>query len=274
MSDSGRVPSRTPEDAARHSGHSAELTTADYWREFWAETVEIPEFPFVEEIAAHLPRCGQSTFFEVGYAPGGILAQFCLRLECEAHGIDFAADPPRVRHYLESRGVRVGQLHKGDFLTWTPPQQYDIVASFGLVEHFCDPAAIIDRQFCLVRPGGYVIVTMPNYARGQWLLHRLFDPAMLQGHNLRCMNRTFLRRAAMRNGAMLLTARYVGGNFTFCDSRRSTRGWLAERLLWRTIRVLEAAMSLLPLSTNPLFSPYLIAVYRTNATSSTCHEST
>ena len=92
------------------------------------------------------------------------------------------------------------------------------MASFGFVEHFDDPAAVVDRQFGLVRGEGHVVVTMPNYARGQWLLHRLFDPAMLEGHNLRCMSRAFLVQAAIRNHATLLFADYVGGHFAFWDS--------------------------------------------------------
>jgi 2-polyprenyl-3-methyl-5-hydroxy-6-metoxy-1,4-benzoquinol methylase len=259
--DGGQVSSLVAQETAQNTNLTG-LTTADYWRAYWAEAREISEFPFVEDIAVHLPDCGQGAFFEVGCAPGGILAQFCLRLGCEAHGIDFAADPLSVRALLEHKGVRVGQLHTGDFLAWAPPRKYDVVASFGFVEHFRDPGVIVDRQFALVRPGGHVVVTMPNYARGQWLLHRLFDPALLEGHNLRCMNRGFLRAAATRNQATLLTARYIGGRFAFCDSGKTRRGWLTERLFWRVLRLVRAATEFLPRCADPLFAPYLIAVYQ------------
>jgi len=241
------------------------LTTADYWQAQWSRLPSVPVFAFFDEVAKHLPRQEGATFFEVGYAPGGILAQFCSSLGYEAHGIDYAADPPGIRSFLEARGVRVGQLYKGDFLTWPPPRRYDVVASFGFVEHFDDPAAVVDRQFGLVRGEGHVVVTMPNYARGQWLLHRLFDPAMLEGHNLRCMSRAFLVQAAIRNQATLLFADYVGGHFAFWDSGNSRRGWVAERLLWRIVRALKLVAALLPRGTNPLFSPYLVAVYRARA---------
>jgi 2-polyprenyl-3-methyl-5-hydroxy-6-metoxy-1,4-benzoquinol methylase len=238
------------------------LVASSEWGAHWNSMEEISGFPFFRTVARYLPRKEGVDFFEIGYGAGGILAQFCGTLGYTAHGIEFATDPTRVEAYLVSKGVSIGKLHHGDFEKWRPARRYEVVASFGFVEHFTDANRIVDRHFELVLPGGYVVVGLPNFARGQWLLHKLFDWEMLKGHNVRCMNLAFLRSAANRNNATLIMASYDGGHFSFWDSGRTRRSWLRERLMWRVIGMAKRAASVVPAGSNSILSPYLLAVYR------------
>jgi SAM-dependent methyltransferase len=237
------------------------LAPQEYWEATWEGRRPERGFAYFDELAAHLPRGEGLEFLEVGCAPGGILAEFCGRLGYVAHGIDYASEPAPIESYLRGEGVRVGEIHQGDFLTWEPGRRYDIVASFGFIEHFEEPAAVVDRHFRLARPGGTVVLTMPHYARGQKLLHWLFDRENLRRHNTGCMNLKFLREAAERNGAEIVAARYTGGHFGFwCDRPRSS--WLGTRLRWGTEMLLERLAKRLPGDANPWLSPDLYAVYR------------
>ncbi|KYF78791.1 hypothetical protein BE11_21465 [Sorangium cellulosum] len=204
------------------------------------------------------------SFLEIGCAPGRILADFCGRHGYTAYGLDYACDPAIVEHELTKRGIRVGRIEKGDFFSWKPAEKFDIVASFGFIEHFEDAGSVMDRHFELVKPGGTVVVGMPNFAGGQRALHWLFDRKNLNGHNTRIMNLPFLQAAARRNGAEIVQARYTGGHFDF---------WLddeAPLLARRVARKLVAATKVLarrvvPGETNPWFSPFLFAIYRAPA---------
>ncbi|MCC6557694.1 MAG: methyltransferase domain-containing protein [Polyangiaceae bacterium] len=241
------------------------LTSQDYWENHWKGYTELDDqgggCELYDDIAPFLPRGEGLSFFEIGCAPGRILADFCGRLGYRAYGLDYACDPAVIEDFLRKRGIQVGKIDKGDFFSWKPEERFDIVGSFGFVEHFDDAAGVVDRHFEMVKPGGYVIVAMPNFAGGQKALHWLFDRKNLMGHNTRIMNVPFLEDAARRNGAQILQARYTGGHFDFWLDDEAPM--LARRVVWKIVPRIQAVTSrVLPGETNPWFSPYLLAIYK------------
>jgi cyclopropane fatty-acyl-phospholipid synthase-like methyltransferase len=249
----------------------ARLTDAAYWRGHHADAHEEPPgFIFFEEVARHLPRQPGLSFLEIGCSPGRILAKFCSELGYEAHGIDFADDPQRIEAYLRAHSVDVGHIHRGDFFTWEPNRTYDVVASIGFVEHFGDPGAVIDRHFALVRPGGHVVVGVPNFARGQWLLHWLFDRPNLRRHNTVCMSLGYLEAAGRRNGAHALSVRYTGGHYDLWrETPRSARLGVpasSPRVWLSPPSAVHLALRRLaqtrPEAGNSWFSPFILAVFQ------------
>lgn len=244
------------------SGDSMKLTSQSYWQTTWEESQTRDGFELFDDVAKHLPRRPGLSFFEIGCAPGGISAEFCSRLGYESNGIDYAADPRDIERRIRASGAAVGEIRREDFLTWEPERQYDIVASFGFIEHFADPHEVVDRHFKLARPGGYVVITVPNFARGQKVLHWLFDRENLRLHNTKCMSLRFFKEAAQRNGAELLEARYAGGQYDFWVGGDHHLSWLGMRLMWRSTALLERVSRRMPEGVNPWFSPFIISVYR------------
>jgi 2-polyprenyl-3-methyl-5-hydroxy-6-metoxy-1,4-benzoquinol methylase len=252
-------------ETAAVAGHEAmTLTSQSHWQATWEGAQATRGFELFDDVAKHLPATPGLSFFEVGCAPGGILGEFCARLNYEAHGIDYATDPRRIEDFLRGESVRVGQIHKADFLKWQPERQYDIVASFGFIEHFEDANAVVDRHFELARPGGFVVITMPNFARGQKVLHWLYDRENLRLHNTKIMNLSFLTSAAQRNNARLIEARYAGGQYAFWLGGDQNLSWLSQRLMWRTDSMMKGISKRMSNDgVNSWFSPYLMAVYQT-----------
>jgi len=238
-----------------------ELTPQSYWQATWEGKQSWRGFAFFEDIARFLPQQTGGRFMEIGCAPGRILAEFSARLGYEAHGIDYAADPAEIACFLRAEGVRVGAIERVDFLTWEPESRYDVVASFGFIEHFDDPAGIVKRHFDLVKPGGHVVLELPNFARGQKVLNWLFNRQTLRTCNTRCMSLAFMRGVARHNHARLLEARYVGGGFQFFI-REEKRSWFWERILWRTGWIWKRLNRRFQTGSNAWFSPYIIAVFQ------------
>lgn len=237
------------------------LTDSAYWDEHWKADLKGHGFLYLDDIERYLPRGNGLTFLEIGCAPGGILAHICGTLGYEAHGIDFACEPGEIEARLRSRNVQVGRIHKADFLTFESDRQFDVVSSFGFVEHFDDPPAMARRHFDLVKPGGTVVLGIPNFAGGQRALHYLFDRAQLRRHNTSCMSVAFMRRVAAANGAQLSWAGYVGGHFAFWpghDPRHPLQNWAMRH----SVRALSGIGRRLPGSVNPWFSPYIVAVFK------------
>jgi 2-polyprenyl-3-methyl-5-hydroxy-6-metoxy-1,4-benzoquinol methylase len=243
----------------------SELTTRAYWQGYWdsaGEAQNIPRgFEYFDEVAKVLPTDPGLSFLEIGCAPGAITAEFCCRQGYEAHGVDYAADPAQIDKYLRSNGVKVGAIHRADFRNWDPGRKYDIVASFGFIEHFERADVIADRHFELVRPGGYVVITLPHFAHGQKVLHWAFNKEILRYHNTRCMNLAFMKGTAKRNRAEILLANYVGGHFRF-NIRNVRRSWLMERVVWRPRPLWDSLNRRFARGSNPWFSPYIVAVFQ------------
>ncbi len=243
------------------------LTTEDYWKSVWAKSEPgdafrgLADLGALDVISKHLPALNGASFLEIGSGAGHILAGFCAAMGYEAHGVDFATDPRETETLLRSRGVRVGQIHRADFLKWQPDRRYDIVGSFGFIEHFDDPDTVIRRHFELVEPDGWVIITMPNFARGQKLLHWIMDRRNLFRHNTRSMSLRFLRKQGKKNCAQMMDLRYTGGLVHFWYDPNE-RCWIPRQYIERITRFLNNFGREHPNRANRFFSPYIVAVYR------------
>ena len=138
---------------------------------------------FDRMICRMLDRSGnaQAEVIELGCAPGTILERIHrLRPKCRLAGIDYSVDGIDIaRKRLDALGIDA-DVYFGDFRTASLLKQYDVALSFGLIEHFEDPIAIIEYHKKYLRPGGLVAVSVPNFSHPivKTLLKR-FDPDIL-----------------------------------------------------------------------------------------------
>jgi 2-polyprenyl-3-methyl-5-hydroxy-6-metoxy-1,4-benzoquinol methylase len=120
---------------------------------------------------------------EIGCFPGQFLEIFG-GLGFRAHGIDLVRRVREVPKWLQSAGVRTGDFWQADFATFDFPRQYEIVCSFGFLEHFEDWDQVLVRHAALVSPGGLLFVEAPNFAGlFQRILRKLLDPDDYRRHH-------------------------------------------------------------------------------------------
>lgn len=166
-----------------------------------------------------------------------------LRDDVRYRGVDYApAGLERCRAVLGHAGV-VAQLSLGDIATRLPIPLADLVVSFGLIEHFDDPAEAIGYHRNVCRHGGTVGVTVPNYSHPLVVaLLRRFSPDTLATHNLISMDRGRLHLAMEKAGLVDVATGAAGGpilpNSRAAKTpagqlyRHASRGWnLSSRLL-------------------------------------------
>jgi SAM-dependent methyltransferase len=122
------------------------------------------------------------TILELGVYPGQILAYLAMAHGLRATGLEYVSKQAVA---VRSAFPEVEVL-EGDLLTdgWRRnARQWDIVCSFGLVEHWEDPRVPIARQLPLVAPSGTCIIAIPNHSGPYGALMKALDPEMHARHS-------------------------------------------------------------------------------------------
>jgi 2-polyprenyl-3-methyl-5-hydroxy-6-metoxy-1,4-benzoquinol methylase len=144
---------------------------------------------------------------EIGCAPGKHLAYLAKVRQARVYGLDFSESGIAFTRELFSRLGLIGEFRCENILAATLPEAFfDLVYSLGVIEHFDDPRPIIERHLCLVKPGGLVLITVPNYGGFYGRLQRHFDPENLSIHNLQVTHCEALIRLAPKHLACVARA--------------------------------------------------------------------
>ena len=167
-------------------------------------------------IEKFIPK-SQGTCLELGCFPGRFLAVFG-ELGYELHGIDLT---PRVetdlKYWLKSKGYLIGEIVRDDVWTYPFARKFDVVCSFGLIEHFVEWEKLIALQSELVADGGWLVLSTPNFrGRVQNLFHRWFDKENLEKHNLDAMRPERWKQIVQPLGFEMVNAGYLGPFDMWC----------------------------------------------------------
>jgi len=133
---------------------------------------------------------------DVGCATG-YLGEVLKRRECEVVGVEI--DPTAAAKAADVLDdVLVADLEEVDLLATFGPGSFDVIVFGDVLEHLRDPLRLLRGSVALLRPGGSVVVSVPNVAHGSVRL------ALLQGQwqyrDLGLLDRThvtFFTRASL-----------------------------------------------------------------------------
>jgi 2-polyprenyl-3-methyl-5-hydroxy-6-metoxy-1,4-benzoquinol methylase len=101
------------------------------------------------------------SILEIGYGSGLLLPTLCA-ISNTVFGIDIESDPVRVAANLRNISVDA-TLTRGDVKDQHYPDgSFDLVVAISIFEHIDEPTPVIRRIFSLLRPGGELLVGMPQ----------------------------------------------------------------------------------------------------------------
>lgn len=215
---------------------------------------------FADLFRATLPRGGSA--FEIGCYPGKFLIWLSREMGYTVSGVDLTPQVDQLPAYMRSLGVEVGQITRGNFFDIPAAPEHDLVCSFGFIEHFASFPEVLRRHAAFLRPGGWLVVSCPNFRRGQRLLHRLLDAQNLARHHLPAMSFHAWEAALKPVGIRPVRTAYVGTCEFWSESEGAPR-WnraLAGRVASASRRI-DRAVSL----PNRWFSPYMVMFARKEA---------
>lgn len=118
---------------------------------------------------------------DVGCGPGVMVDDLVQGAQCEFWGVDLS---PRMIHRANQRYAdwprvhfSVGSVENLDF----PPESFDAVLSMGVLEYLPDAAPAISEMYRVLKPGGTLIVTLPNAQSPFRIWQRLVWQPILRG---------------------------------------------------------------------------------------------
>lgn len=195
------LPKTTPTDWVYST---ATMPTARFWTPF------DPGFGQVLKTLSEYIGSGTKTI-EVGFAPGKVLAWAALKRKAKVSGVDYSTSGvTAARQFMQSLGIDADLRNENVFENSFDKDAFDVVYSVGVIEHFDNPEHIVQAHLDLARPGGIVVMFIPNYG-GIWgRLQRRIDPANLEIHNIDMMNIPAMTRLMQARRCEILKIGYVG----------------------------------------------------------------
>ena len=235
------------------------LTDEKFWSDSYVETEvqDLADHDVALFVKKHLKPVNNKTALELGSFPGAFLPTIG-RFHYKLNGIDFnPRNATELPNWLRTCGLDVGKFYSGDLFEFVKNNQgkYDLVCSFGLIEHFENFEDLIRTHVQLLEPGGKLIITTPNF-RGwmQYLPHKIFDSYNLSKHYLPSMKPGKWKKILEQEGMTVEFAGYFGG-FTFWVDRQQKRSAISRFFLRITERTISQLRKILRFN-SPAFSAF------------------
>lgn len=256
--------------------NAGNLTDAAFWQGYWGR-FSLPDAidenrSFDRALARRLRtllKGATGEVLEIGCAPGRWLAFFAREFGLAVAGIELTPDGvAATRRNMEMLGVAHADIREADFLSAAPSPTYDVVVSLGFVEHFTDVDAVIALHAAWLRPGGRLIIGVPNFRGVHGWLQQWLDPEILVHHNLEIMDVGRLTRAGPAAGMVTESVRYLGSlEPSLPISRSGVKGVsdFVAKVVLRGIRALRGTPGIgrgMDHVNGSFVSSYILASYR------------
>jgi SAM-dependent methyltransferase len=197
----------------------ANLADPVFWEDDYLGGTQLPSRPdpslpfervLAAALAAHAPASAGDDVLEVGCAPGKWLLFYAERFGARPAGIEYTeVGVALTRRNLAQAGID-GEVRHGDFFA-VEPRPADLVLSLGFIEHFDDPVQAFDRHLAFLRPGGTLVLGVPNFRGLLGRVQRWSDPGHLALHNLAAMDPGLYRRLGAQHGLTVAWQGYLDG---------------------------------------------------------------
>jgi SAM-dependent methyltransferase len=169
------------------------LTTRDNWEKHWSrknlKRKIRNSFWFSDIFQKELKNENYKSFIEIGGYPGYFPIYFKKYWGYEVTLLDYITSVNQIKELLHYNNLNLSDINvvSSDFFSFKTIKKYDVVFSYGFIEHFSETERVLEKHWGLVKPGGKLIIVYPNFLGINGLLQVLFDPENLVVHNISIM---------------------------------------------------------------------------------------
>jgi 2-polyprenyl-3-methyl-5-hydroxy-6-metoxy-1,4-benzoquinol methylase len=220
-----------------------------YWTEVWEQAVLAPAVDVNARSLRRFPErvlhkifkqamSGRSTegrkLLEIGCGNSGWLPYFKKEFGFEVYGIDYSEEGCRQAEMILERERVEGTIYCTD--AFSPGEdlvaEFDVVCSFGVVEHFSDTVQTLDTFSKYLKKDGLLITTIPNMCGVNGWLHKKLNRGLYDIHVP--IDREQLAAAAEACGLELLSCGYYVGvslNVQLTGTGKPLRNYRLKRMI-------------------------------------------
>jgi L-malate glycosyltransferase len=234
-----------------------DYTDATFWNQSYKNatfrTLE-KENPLYIYIKSQMQEGRNKRFLELGCYPGSYSSIFG-ELGYELNGIDYAQGVDNeLPESFKKRGFQVGKFYKGDIFKVDLNDKYDVIGTFGLIEHFENYLQVIDIHDKYLKNGGEMFITVPNFAHGlQGLIHKYLDGKNLSVHNTKAMDPTIWKEYLEKKGYAIKNYGYLGKFQYWLDDQ--PRNFL-QKVCLKSLPFFTPLLRMILPQNNKYFAPY------------------
>ena len=238
------------------------LANQKYWDGIFkhSEYEIVPKSNFIRIWIEHyFPVIQNKSCLEIGCYPGRFLAVFGER-GYELYGIDLCEQLDPMQAAMKSKGNKIGHFWKSDFTSFKPDQQFDVVASFGFIEHYVNWPDILRQHIVLVKPKGSLIIETPNFVGGfQRWFHSTFCKASFDRHYLPSIDTHAWEKILIENGFDIVFSGFFG-KFHFWYEEEERNLW--NKLMLILFRIIKKILTHVLSEGKKFYAPFCGVVAR------------
>lgn len=204
-----------------------------------------------------------NSVFEIGCCPGRFLKYFSSK-NLMINGIDYSEKSYlQMINDFEFNKIQYNNIILQDFLRFHPTEKYDLVCSFGFIEHFKDVDTIISKHLKLLNKNGNLIIGIPNFTGLTGFFQRKVGRSVLEAHELDIMKKSFFKKIASDYSLTISDISYLGGFDKDMIARIKEKKF--QNIFFRVVlKLIEFSRLHLILRNlkNKYFSSYIIASFK------------
>src|ERR1051325_4633064 len=181
-----------------------ESTTSRTAKEFWqgrtyhSASEAAPKSEVQPVFDRFLPRRSDWSAIEIGACPGNNLLALARSHGYQPVALDFLPTVAKLPLAFSKHGIDNLEVIEQDFLSFPETRRFNVVMSFGFIEHFNNAEEVLVKHWKLVADNGLLILGLPIFGPMQMALRRLIlTPEKLaeslQAHNTRVMDLRVLK---------------------------------------------------------------------------------
>jgi SAM-dependent methyltransferase len=187
------------------------------WEKYWKNKIIIKSvnknYWFNDLFKKELKNFSFKDFLEIGGYPGYFAIYFKKYWNSDVSLLDYVVDRDQIEKLLEFNELNTNDISviESDLFNFKTQKKYDLVFSYGFIEHFEDTKKVINKHWDLVNPRGKMIIIFPNLLGLNGIFQLLFDPENMSIHNLMCMDINRLKEILFKLKIKKAEVNYYGG---------------------------------------------------------------
>lgn len=127
---------------------------------------------------------------EIGCGDGKLLKKIADNFNYEPFGIEYSPEAVKKAKKTDVKIIE-GNVFSKNLLN-KYKEYFDVIYSYGFIEHIIPPEKAVEAHLHLLKKGGYFFIQIPRLKGFNYLKTKIFAPELLPRHNFKIMEQEIL----------------------------------------------------------------------------------